>query len=235
MHVSTDEVYGSIESGTWTRTHPLEPNSPYSASKASSDLLARAFFRTHGLRRPRHPLLEQLRARTSSRRRSSRCSSPTSSTAGTVPLYGDGAQRPGLAPRRRPLPRHPPGPAKGPERRGLQHRRRHRADQQASSPSGCWPRPAPAGTVSSRSRTDWPRPSLLGRHRPRSTTSSATRRRTRSTRVSPRPSSGTRPTATGGSPSRSAERRAGYSARDTSLFPFTRGGCVPGSSRRAGR
>src|SRR5262245_1380263 len=49
VHVSTDEVYGSIESGSWPETHPLEPNSPYSASKASSDLLARAFHRTHGL------------------------------------------------------------------------------------------------------------------------------------------------------------------------------------------
>jgi len=49
VHVSTDEVYGSIESGSWPETHPLEPNSPYSASKASSDLMARAFFITHGL------------------------------------------------------------------------------------------------------------------------------------------------------------------------------------------
>ncbi|MFD4674225.1 dTDP-glucose 4,6-dehydratase [Lentzea sp. NPDC058450] len=49
VHVSTDEVYGSIETGSWTETHILEPNSPYSASKASSDLLARAFHRTHGL------------------------------------------------------------------------------------------------------------------------------------------------------------------------------------------
>ncbi|MGP3912321.1 dTDP-glucose 4,6-dehydratase [Nonomuraea sp. 10N515B] len=49
VHVSTDEVYGSIESGSWTESHPLEPNSPYSASKAASDLLALAFARTHGL------------------------------------------------------------------------------------------------------------------------------------------------------------------------------------------
>jgi dTDP-glucose 4,6-dehydratase len=49
VHVSTDEVYGSIESGSWPETHPLEPNSPYSASKASSDLLARSYYRTHGL------------------------------------------------------------------------------------------------------------------------------------------------------------------------------------------
>jgi dTDP-glucose 4,6-dehydratase len=49
VHVSTDEVYGSIEDGSWTEDHLLEPNSPYSASKASSDLVARSFFRTHGL------------------------------------------------------------------------------------------------------------------------------------------------------------------------------------------
>ncbi|MDS0135131.1 MULTISPECIES: dTDP-glucose 4,6-dehydratase [unclassified Amycolatopsis] len=49
VHVSTDEVYGSIEHGSWSEDHLLEPNSPYSASKASSDLVARSFFRTHGL------------------------------------------------------------------------------------------------------------------------------------------------------------------------------------------
>ncbi|QTR01581.1 dTDP-glucose 4,6-dehydratase [Saccharothrix algeriensis] len=49
VHVSTDEVYGSIAEGSWTEEHALEPNSPYSASKASSDLLTRAFHRTHGL------------------------------------------------------------------------------------------------------------------------------------------------------------------------------------------
>jgi dTDP-glucose 4,6-dehydratase len=49
VHVSTDEVYGSIDSGSWSEDEPLLPNSPYSASKASSDLLARAYHRTHGL------------------------------------------------------------------------------------------------------------------------------------------------------------------------------------------
>jgi len=49
VHVSTDEVYGSIPSGSWTEQEPLQPNSPYSASKAASDLLARAYFRTHGV------------------------------------------------------------------------------------------------------------------------------------------------------------------------------------------
>jgi dTDP-glucose 4,6-dehydratase len=49
VHVSTDEVYGSISEGSWAEDRPLEPNSPYSASKAGSDLLARSYFRTHGL------------------------------------------------------------------------------------------------------------------------------------------------------------------------------------------
>ena len=49
LHVSTDEVYGSIEEGSWDESQPLLPNSPYAASKASSDLIARSYFRTHGL------------------------------------------------------------------------------------------------------------------------------------------------------------------------------------------
>ncbi len=49
VHVSTDEVYGSIEEGEWTEEYPLEPNSPYAASKAGSDLIARSYHRTHGL------------------------------------------------------------------------------------------------------------------------------------------------------------------------------------------
>ncbi|MFF9852779.1 dTDP-glucose 4,6-dehydratase [Streptomyces litmocidini] len=49
VHVSTDEVYGSIEEGAWTEEWPLLPNSPYAASKASSDLIARSYWRTHGL------------------------------------------------------------------------------------------------------------------------------------------------------------------------------------------
>jgi dTDP-glucose 4,6-dehydratase len=49
VHVSTDEVYGSIESGSWPETFPLQPNSPYAASKASSDLIALAYARTHNV------------------------------------------------------------------------------------------------------------------------------------------------------------------------------------------
>ncbi len=49
VHVSTDEVYGTIAEGSWTEAWPLLPNSPYAASKAASDLLARSYWRTHGL------------------------------------------------------------------------------------------------------------------------------------------------------------------------------------------
>jgi len=49
VHISTDEVYGSITEGAWTEERPLLPNSPYAASKASSDLIARSYWRTHGL------------------------------------------------------------------------------------------------------------------------------------------------------------------------------------------
>lgn len=50
LHVSTDEVYGSLgETGKFTETTPYQPNSPYSASKAGSDHLVRAYFHTFGL------------------------------------------------------------------------------------------------------------------------------------------------------------------------------------------
>ncbi|MCP1306887.1 dTDP-glucose 4,6-dehydratase [Paenibacillus tyrfis] len=49
VHISTDEVYGALgEEGVFTETTPLAPNSPYAASKAGSDLLARAYFETYG-------------------------------------------------------------------------------------------------------------------------------------------------------------------------------------------
>ena len=49
LHVSTDEVYGTIAEGSWDENEPLLPNSPYAASKAGSDLIVRAYHRTHGL------------------------------------------------------------------------------------------------------------------------------------------------------------------------------------------
>jgi dTDP-glucose 4,6-dehydratase len=49
LQVSTDEVYGSIASGSFTEESPLEPSSPYSATKAAGDLLVQAHVRTHGI------------------------------------------------------------------------------------------------------------------------------------------------------------------------------------------
>jgi dTDP-glucose 4,6-dehydratase len=49
VHIGTDEVYGSVETGSSLETDPLEPRSPYSASKAGSDLIALSHFHTHGL------------------------------------------------------------------------------------------------------------------------------------------------------------------------------------------
>ncbi len=49
VHVSTDEVYGSISEGSWSEDFPLAPNSPYSASKAGSDLVALAYGTTFGM------------------------------------------------------------------------------------------------------------------------------------------------------------------------------------------
>jgi dTDP-glucose 4,6-dehydratase len=49
LHIGTDEVYGSVEVGSSKETDPLEPRSPYSASKAGSDLIALSYHHTHGL------------------------------------------------------------------------------------------------------------------------------------------------------------------------------------------
>lgn len=48
VHISTDEVYGDLESGAFTEGSPLKPNNPYSASKAAADLLIGSYSRTHG-------------------------------------------------------------------------------------------------------------------------------------------------------------------------------------------
>ena len=49
LHISTDEVYGSIDEGSFVETDPLSPRSPYSAAKAGSDLIALAYHETYGL------------------------------------------------------------------------------------------------------------------------------------------------------------------------------------------
>ena len=49
VHIGTDEVYGSIDEGSWDENEPLQPNSPYSAAKAAAELLVRAYYVTYGL------------------------------------------------------------------------------------------------------------------------------------------------------------------------------------------
>lgn len=49
VHISTDEVYGSIKDGSFTEESSFKPNSPYSASKAAADMMARAYFKTYNL------------------------------------------------------------------------------------------------------------------------------------------------------------------------------------------
>src|SRR5262249_50942022 len=47
LQISTDEVYGSIEDGSFTESSPIDPSSPYSASKAGGDLIVQAFHHTY--------------------------------------------------------------------------------------------------------------------------------------------------------------------------------------------
>ena len=115
--------------GSWPESHPLEPNSPYSASKAGSDLIARAYHRTYGLPVVHHPLLQQLRAlpvpgeghpavrHEPARRRARSRSTATGSTCATGCTSTTTAAASSSC------------STKGRAGRDLQHRRRHRADQ----------------------------------------------------------------------------------------------------------
>ena len=91
LHISTDEVYGSIaEPGSFTESDPLAPNSPYSASKASADLLARAYTRTYG-----YPITVTRTTNNFGPYHHPEKIIPLFITrliaGGTVPLYGDGS------------------------------------------------------------------------------------------------------------------------------------------------
>jgi dTDP-glucose 4,6-dehydratase len=91
VHVSTDEVYGSIATGAWTERSPVAPNSPYAATKAGSDLLALAYHRTHGL-----PVVVTRSANNYGPYQHPEKLIPRFVTnlleGRTVPLYGDGTQ-----------------------------------------------------------------------------------------------------------------------------------------------
>jgi dTDP-glucose 4,6-dehydratase len=91
LHVSTDEVYGSIDTGASTERSPLSPNSPYAATKAAADLLALAYHRTHGL-----PVVVTRSANNYGPYQHPEKVVPRFITnlleGRTVPLYGDGSQ-----------------------------------------------------------------------------------------------------------------------------------------------
>ena len=121
-HISTDEVFGSLgPEGLFTETTPYQPNSPYSASKASSDHLVRAYHETYGL-----PITI------------SNCSNNygpyhfpeklipliilNAMEDKSLPIYGDGLEREGLALRSGPLYGHLDHHEKGEKRGDLQYR-----------------------------------------------------------------------------------------------------------------
>ena len=129
LHVSTDEVYGSLGAeGLFEESTPYQPNSPYSASKAASDHLVRAWHHTFGL-----PTLV------------TNCSNnygPRQFPEKLIPVVllnapgrqapadlRQGGQRPRLAVRRRPRPGPAAGPRKGDAGRDVQRRRPQRADE----------------------------------------------------------------------------------------------------------
>ncbi len=89
VHISTDEVYGSIEVGSFRETDPLSPRSPYSASKAGSDLIALSHHATHGL-----PVVVTRSSNNYGPYQYPEKVIPLFTTnlldGGTVPLYGDG-------------------------------------------------------------------------------------------------------------------------------------------------
>ena len=89
VHISTDEVYGSIEEGSFSEDDPLGPRSPYSASKAGSDLIALAYHATYGL-----PVVVTRSSNNFGPYQYPEKVIPLFVTnlleGGTVPLYGDG-------------------------------------------------------------------------------------------------------------------------------------------------
>ncbi|MCX7925924.1 MAG: dTDP-glucose 4,6-dehydratase [Fimbriimonadales bacterium] len=92
VHVSTDEVYGSTETGSFTEQSPLQPSSPYAASKAGADLLAQAYHRTYGI-----PVLIVRPSNTFGPRQYPEKLIPFFTLRALqdepLPLYGDGQQR----------------------------------------------------------------------------------------------------------------------------------------------
>ncbi len=129
-HVSTDEVYGSLgaDDPAFSETTAYAPNSPYSASKAASDHLVRAWHHTYGLTRHYLQLFEQLRPVSIPRKADPAVPDQRAARPQAADLWRWHAD-PRLAARRGPLPRHRSRAAQGPDRRNLLHRRRRRTAQ----------------------------------------------------------------------------------------------------------
>ena len=128
VHVSTDEVYGSIGEGSWSEDHLLEPNSPYSSSKAGSDLAALAYHRTYGL-----PVMVTRCSNNYGPRQFPEKVIPLFVTnlfdGEKVPLYGDGLNVRDWLFVDDHCRGHPRRPRGRPHRRDLQHRWWHRTDE----------------------------------------------------------------------------------------------------------
>ena len=143
LHISTDEVYGSIEEGSFVETDRLGPRSPYSASKAGSDLIALSYHETYGLPVVRHPLVEQLRAVPVPREGHPAVRHQPARRPQGAALRRR-AQRPRLDLRRGQLLGRRPRAAQGRDRRDLQHRCRQRDHQPRAHREGARPAAAPA-------------------------------------------------------------------------------------------
>ena len=205
LQVSTDEVYGSIEQGSFTEASPLDPSSPYSASKAGGDLLVGAYHHTYGIDARDLPRLEQLRAVPVPREADPALhpQRPARRSAAGLRRRHAGAQ---LAARLGSLRRHSESPCRGKGRPDLQHRRSRRASEHRgrSQDHRVHGRRRVADRV--RDRPARARSPLLAR--PRSArSSSAGRRRSPSTPGFARPSAGTARTPGGGSRSAPATTR----------------------------
>ncbi len=213
VHISTDEVYGSVPEGSTSEEHPLHPNSPYAASKAASDLVALSYHRSHGLdvrvtrcsnNYGHHQFPEKIIPLFVTRLL----------TGAKVPLYGDGMNvRDWL---------HIDDHVRAVElvrTRGRAKRSTTSAaapsSTTAGSPNCSSRRAAPAGTASSTSPTARATTAATPWTGPRRTSNSATSRRRTSPRASPRPSPGTattprcgrRPPAAPSCPERASEPR----------------------------
>ena len=209
LQVSTDEVYGSIESGSFTETSPLDPSSPYSATKAAGDLLVSAHVHTYGI--------------DASIVRGSNNYGPRQYPEKLIPLmvlnalhgdslpvYGDGKQvRNWLYVEDFCRGIHTVL-TKGKRRRGLQRRRPRRVREHRGRQAGdrADRRRRVADRV--RQRPPRPRPPLLALLREAEATSSAGRRRSTSPRASRRPSHWYRDNEEWWGPIRSGEYREYY-------------------------